>query len=118
MSRSDDEKHKIDKEVQQTLESFDDVQDIETGAYFYTRLKAQIDSSEPISTAWSATSLLGRRLAPALLTAVIILNVLSVVWTLGDSDDGMIESQQQYVEVLADEYLLTGTSSWLDIGAE
>lgn len=118
MSRNDKERYQVDQEVQRTLESLDQVNDIEVGPYFYARLNARIDDSEQIGTTWLAKFLFRGRLAPSLLAAVIVLNVLSAAMILHDANDGQAELRQEYVSALADEYLLTGASTILDIVPE
>ena len=118
MSKNDQEEHRVDREVQQTLASLNNVDDIEAGPYFYTQLKAQVDSLEQRKLPWPAKILFGSRLAPSLLALVVLLNVLSVVVILRDSTENQTEIRQQYVDAMADEYLLSETTSWLDSIAE
>ena len=118
MDHNDKEKHRIDHEVQRTLASLNNIDDIETGPYFYTQLKTQVEALGKSGVSWPARLLLHGRLAPSLLALVVLLNILSVVVILSDTSDNQTELRQQYVEEVADEYLLSETVGWFDTAAE
>ena len=112
-----DEKRRIDREVEETLDSLDNVDDIEVDPFFYTRLKARIQAPSETGPPWLFRFLLGRR-APALLASVAVINILTAVVILRDDTGAQTELREDYVSVVASEYLLTGSTSWLDIGAD
>lgn len=118
MSKKDSEKDRIEEEVLRTLESLDTIKDIDAGPYFYTRLQARLESSEKVPESWLTRHLLGSRLAPALLATVVVINVFTAVMVLQDGSDGQAELRDEYVEAVADEYLLTGASNTLDSDSE
>ena len=111
------EKRRIDREVERTLDSLDHINDIEVGPFFYARLKARIQAPSETSPPWLFRFLLGRR-APALLASVLVLNILTAVVILRDDNGTQAEVREDYVSVVASEYFMTGSTSWLDIGAE
>lgn len=115
MNKNDHEPKNIDQEVQKTLKSLDGFEDIQADPYFQTRLIAQINDQEKAAEYWLAKLFLKGRLATSLLTAVIVLNVATVAVVLGDGSDTSSTDRQEYVETVADEYLLTSSSGWLDI---
>ena len=118
MSKSENDRDQAERETRKTLNSLEGIDDIEAGPYFYTRLKARIDSAGHVRDPWVVRALLGGRLVPTMLAVVFVLNVLSAVVVLSDAEDSQIEVQQTYREALAEEYLLSGTSSWLEITTE
>ncbi len=118
MSKSDNLKHRLDQEVQQTFESLDNIDNIEAGPFFYAKLNARIEESHKTNETWIARLLLGGRLAPSLLTVAVLLNVYTAVMVVRDKSASQIDLREEYLEAVADEYLLTGTSSWSDIASE
>ena len=113
-----DKIRQLDKEVEKTLASFDDVEDIEVSPFFYTRLKANLESSPETGLDWLQRLLLPGRRAPALLATVVAVNILTAVVLLRQENRPQTESGIDYTSVVADEYHLTAPGSWLDIGGE
>ncbi len=109
---------RVEDEVAKTLASLDDFDTIDTGSYFLTRLEARIKEGEAEREPWLARVLLGSRLAPALMTLVIVVNGLTAWTVLRPSDDTDASSRQENVEAIADEYLLTPTDFATNIQSE
>lgn len=118
MSETDHNKDRVEREIQETLSSLDNIDNVEPEPYFYTRLKSRIEESGRLRDPWVVWTPLGGRLVPAVVAAVFILNVLSAFVVLSDSGDSSTELQQEYYEALAEEYLWSGTSGWLDLVSE
>ena len=118
MSENDKKRHSMEEQIRQTLSSLDNIEDIDAKPYFYARLKARIDANEKTDAPGVVRFLLGGRLAPSLLAIVLLLNVLTVAVVLRDGDESQTSLQQEYVETVANEYLGTGSSGWLEIESE
>lgn len=112
MSENDSENQKINRKVEQTLESIDNLDDVEVGPYFYSRLKARINTSEKVDSPSWVRFLLGSRLATSLLVAIIVLNVVTVAVFMRGESNTQLDIFETSVETIADEYWLTGSSSW------
>lgn len=91
----------IEEEVMKTLDSLDDVQDIEVNPYFYTRLQAKIQEVER-QKARSPGRLFGSaQLRLAGIIALVVINIVSFVSLF------QIDERQASVSAFADEYGLT-----------
>jgi hypothetical protein len=100
------EKERIKHEVEKTLQCFDDIERIEPKPFFFTRLKAEINSLEMEKTrarqrAWSFGSL-----RPALFSLLIVLNLLSAI-AIFRGYDTQTDDRSEYLAAFAEEYALS-----------
>ncbi len=73
MNRDD----KIKQEVQKTIDCFDQFESVKTDAFFYTRLKARMEEDAKKSKGFSI-QLGWNVLAPAVIVAILVLNIYTV----------------------------------------
>jgi hypothetical protein len=118
MSRKHSNRDRVEDEVLKTLEVLDALEDVEPGPYFFARLRANLGSPTEVAEPRLLSVLLGSRLAPTLLALVLVANVFTAVMVLKEDRDSQSEIRNEYVESLANEYLLTGTSSSVDVATE
>lgn len=92
-------KQKIEQEVEKTLEQFERAERLPGNPYFYTRVQARLDESEPVKR----KSLVPAVLKPVFLGVLVSLNVLTAVYFLSgssaqtaDRSDLLSEFAQEY----------------------
>ncbi|MFC1764570.1 hypothetical protein ACFL6U_21195 [Planctomycetota bacterium] len=94
---------KIEHEVNQTLNAFDQAPHLQAGPWFARRVRKRLDSDEAaiplnVGDAWH----LGW-LRPALLVLIVTLNLVTAVVAFQRSDD-VSEARETYVNSLASDY--------------
>ena len=75
-----DKRKRIREEVELTLRAMDQMQDIEAGPYFYTRLEARLKSRRKESVSWLPSGT--RVLRPAMLSLLLLINVFTAIFFL------------------------------------
>lgn len=118
MNEKDKEKLRIEEEVFKTLSSIDDLEEIEPSPYFYTRLQANLNQPEEFSDSWYDLLLVKYKLVPSLLAVVLFLNIFTVFVMFSENEEIQRTTRADYLEVVAEEYLLTETSIAFDIVSE
>lgn len=103
---------RIDSEAARTLSEIDSLGSIDVGPYFFQRLQARLGSPDQVSSRG-----LGR-LAPALLALVFVANILTGLVALQDQSAVLTQTRENAVDALANEYLLTGSATNVDIASE
>ncbi len=109
---------RIENEVRLTLGSLRDVEDIDAGPYFYSRIQHQLTSTENTAGYWLARLLFGSRLAPAVLAFVLVLNVATAWMVLRTEEESQTGYRQQIIEEMASEYSLDPTTLLSDAETE
>lgn len=117
MDNTNDKKKKIEEEVQRTLQSLDNIEDIEVGPHFFAAIHERIEATGTGQASWLYRVLMGYRLAPAILGVFIILNVVTAFWAASGSDYSA-DDRQTSIEAMADEYSISGIGSFSDLGSE
>lgn len=101
-------KKKIEQEVQKTLQCFDSAEKLEDNPFFYTRVKARIESSKKQTTknlgqfGWSL-------LKPAFLVLIVVLNIVTVTFYV-TSKQSQTSDQEQLLQAFAQEFTLDQSS--------
>ena len=93
-----DRKKKIEEEIARTLDAFDRVERLPEDPYFYTRLQARLRERE--------TDKIGlfKFLRPAIVTALLIVNIVTAFFYLSADTSGQTtDSRQQIVLLLSKE---------------
>ena len=93
-----DRKKKIEQEIAKTLEQFDRVERLPEDPYFYTRLQARLKSRE------ETNALFPRVLRPAIVTALLLLNIGTAYFYLNTGTSGQTTGQrQELAQMMAEE---------------
>lgn len=103
MGDEQDRRKRIEEEVRRTLESMANLEDLEAGPYFYSRLTQRISASAESSEGWLGRLSFGYRLAPALLTVLLILNALTVWMMARANNESRAEYRKDCIEAVASE---------------
>ncbi|MBA4313520.1 MAG: hypothetical protein C0417_12925 [Chlorobiaceae bacterium] len=98
-------KEKIEKEVQKTLESFDQVERLKSNPLFYAQLKTRIDNLHSKKQNIRGWEFAGRVLKPALLLLIIALNIFSATLFFKNRNINY-SSREQLLDALAKELAL------------
>lgn len=92
-------KQKIEQEIEKTLEQFEQAERLPGNPYFYTRVQARLDESEPAKR----KTLIPAVLKPVFLGLLVSLNVLTAVYFLSgnstqtaDRSDLLSEFAREY----------------------
>lgn len=96
----------IEEEVRRTLESIDDLNDVEVGPNFYSAVWQKI-TAESASDDRLRHLPLGYRLAPALLVVFLLLNVVTAWVIVRASNESRAEYRKDYIEAVAGESSLS-----------
>ena len=89
-------KEHIEGEIQKTLDQFDAAEQLPPDPFFFTRLQARLEQQN------QQRGILLVFLRPALLTALVALNLSTAVWYFSRSDQqDQASSQQQFIQILA-----------------
>ena len=96
---------RIDQEVQKTLNAFSQVKRLTASPWFAERVRARLHAQAPESPAKVGSFLL-HMLRPALLSLIVLLNVVTAVVALQRSVQSS-EARETYVNVFASEYAYT-----------
>lgn len=100
------EKKRIEEEVQKSMELLDQQESLPPDPYFYTRLRARIDSRN------QQHRVLSLSLKPALLALLVMMNLGTAVWYLaGDSSSAEKSNRDTLIELLAEDISLDSKSS-------
>ncbi|MDA3892767.1 MAG: hypothetical protein PF517_13990 [Salinivirgaceae bacterium] len=101
----------IENEVNKTLNSLDNWQKVETDAFFYTRLSAQLENKQNTTTfAWLFDTPI---LKPALIAVALLINVLSIGYIYYGNQSSM---GNDFADAFSTEYMLDqSTESYLVI---
>ena len=101
-------KKKIEHEVEKTLQCFDSAEKLEENPFFYTRVKARIESrnNEAGKSLWQFGWSI---LKPAFLVLIIVINIITVTmyFTSKQSQTGY---QEQLMQTFAQEFSLDQSS--------
>ncbi len=117
MNNSNDKK-RIDSEVQKTLQSLDNLEDLQAGPDFFAAIQDKINASEEDDQSSILYRLLFKyRLAPAALALLIVLNVVSAFIFVSEQDY-TASDRQISIESVADEYSISGIVSLSDYDTE
>ncbi len=117
MTDQDDNKKRVEDEVLRTLSSLENLPEIEPDPYFYAKVRQRLDESAEPAENWLGRLIFGYRLGPALLAAMILVNVGTAYVALGGKDYES-DDRDQYIEEFVDQYSLATTSSLSEVGDE
>ena len=99
-------KEKIERDIQKTLDQFENVEQLPPNPYFFTRIQARLEETQKQQGVVSAI------LRPALLIALVAINLSTAIWYLsGTSQTEQIETRQEFVEILASDLKLENNQS-------
>ncbi|PWB74038.1 hypothetical protein C3F09_04520 [candidate division GN15 bacterium] len=118
MSKKDRRRAQVDDEVSKTLASFESLEEIDVGPYFFSRLQANLSSTVDTPEPLVLRFLHAGRLFPALLVVMVVLNVVTAVVILRNGRSNSAVSGSSDMDLLAEQYMPMGTSEGLDIAAE
>ena len=94
-------KEKIEQEINKTLEQFDQADKLPQNPYFYTRVQARLEEKQKQQNVFFAI------LKPALIIALIVVNMSTAIWYLGGAEQqDQINPRQELAEILADDFEL------------
>src|SRR3989304_5718944 len=88
---------RIEEEVRRTLESIDDLKDIEEGPQFYARVRQKIAAAESPQVDWLSRLFFGFRLAPALLAVTLVLNVMTAWVIVRTNNERRAQYRQDHI---------------------
>ena len=93
---------KIFEEVNKTLNAFDHISDLDENPYLFTRLQAEIESSEK-----KEKGLLKEKiLRPAVLIIILVINILTGVYFIDSASQTSTIIKEQYLLKISSEYTL------------
>ena len=99
-------KDKIEQEIRKTLDQFDNAEQLTPNPYFYSRVQARLEEQHEQQSFFSMV------LRPALVTALVAINISTVVWYFsGNSSQDKTDSRQQLIEILSDDFGLESEQS-------
>ena len=94
-------KEKIEHEINKTLEQFDTAEKLPPNPYFYTRVQARLEEKQ------KQQNIIFAILKPALIIALVAVNMSTAIWYLGGSkQQEQTSSRQELVEILASDLKL------------
>lgn len=94
-------KEKIEREIQKTLDQFENVEQLPPNPYFFTRVQARLEETRKQQGVFSAI------LRPALLIALVAINLsTAILYISGTSQTEQFETRQELVEILASDLKL------------
>jgi hypothetical protein len=104
-----DKQKRLQEEVDKTLEMMDRMESLEAGPYFYTRLEAKLRSREREKRHWA--------LRPVLLTLLIVINVISAVFFLVESQNTRTSREEYQTDISAflEDYSLNRNTYDIDV---
>ena len=101
-----DKKKTIGQEVEKILQCFDQPERIKSNPFFFTRVQAAILSLEREQAEPGIYSILERLLRPAIITAIVALNVITAGIFLGHKGQQEF-SKTKVISTFAEEYFFT-----------
>ena len=101
-------KKKIKQEVEKTLQCFDNAEKLEENPFFYTRVKARIDSQEK-ETKRNARQIAWVVLKQAFLILIVALNIYTIT-AFFTSKQSQVSNQDQLLNAFAQEFSLDQSS--------
>lgn len=104
----------IEEEIQETLDSLDNTEDISVNPYFYSKLKANIDSLEQSNVSWAEKYIFNNRIAPAMFTLLVLINIFSFSIQFSQKNEIQTENREKYIEDTANEYMISGSLEWYE----
>ncbi|MCP4402168.1 MAG: hypothetical protein GY801_33305 [bacterium] len=100
------EKERIRQEVEKTLQCFDGIEKIEPRPFFFTRLKARINSTDAEKKRVKQSGWGFAALRPALLSLLIVLNFVSAI-VIFRGNETRSDNRSEYLSAFAEEYSFT-----------
>lgn len=98
-------KTKIEDEVKKTMQVFDEIKNVESNPFLYTRIKSKLESKRETNKSSSKMVLL-----PAALLILILINIFTLFNTELPSNQDQTSISQQYLQELGNEYNLYETN--------
>lgn len=86
---------KIEKEISKTLENFEKTEHLPPNPYFYAQVMARLEEKHKKQNAFSLL------LKPALLAALLLINVFTMLWYYNSSSVHQSSARQKLLEVLS-----------------
>lgn len=111
MSRDDFQKKRLNQEVEKTLDSLSDLDTIDVGPFFFTRLQSRLTGADSKPEPGLLGVPFAGRLAAGLVALVVILNIATAVVAIRKDRDYCATTYDNNIGIVADQYLLTGTST-------
>ena len=101
--------NKIQEEVEKTLTSMDNIEDLQANPFLYTRLMAEIKERQE-GTAKLKFTLGGIKvLRPVLFVMLLIINLISFIYIF-QSEESQINYRDDYISAFAEEYSLDSST--------
>ena len=104
-------KEQIENEIIKTLDCFDQSERLSSNPYFYTRVKARIDSENRAGMKWHGWQSVWSILRPVLLVLIVAINVYTIGSYLAESRDHSESSREQMIQAFAREFSLNVSSN-------
>lgn len=117
MNDNDKRLNQIENEVRKTLGFLDDVPEISPDPFFAARVLQRVKEADANADFWLSRLLFGHRLGPALLAAILLVNMFTLFVTLS-GNKARTDQRDQYIEAIADRYQLGGTYSLFEVDEE
>lgn len=96
---------KIQEEVEKTLHSLDNIEDIDANPFLYTRLMAEISERQE-GTLKPKSNLVGiKLLRPVFFVILFLVNLVSIIYVF-QSGESQINYRDDYLSAFAEEYSL------------
>lgn len=94
-------KERIEREIDKTLQQFDNQEKLPANPYFYTRIQQQLDEKRKHRKIYAAI------IRPAWIVLLVIINLGTALWYFrGSAENFQTDSQQQLIEVLSNDLKL------------
>ena len=115
MHENDKRKQEIENEVQKTINSLDDLEDIQASPGFFAAIESRIDTAGEVGkTLWLYRILFEYKLAPAILTIFIILNIATGFFIVSRQDNNAYDREAS-IQAFASQYSISGVSTFHNV---
>ncbi|MFA7289967.1 MAG: hypothetical protein WC055_13905 [Melioribacteraceae bacterium] len=91
-------KEKIEKQIEKTLEQFNNAEILPPNPFFYTRVEAKIKAKQ------KSSYVLTEVLKPAMLIVLLAINISTAVWYLSASEQQEESSQSELIYLLSSDF--------------
>lgn len=99
---------RIEQEIAKTLACLDNIENIEAGPYFYSRLRAKLETPVEPREHWYRRLFGMQLLRPAFLILLVVVNLITAVLVL-QNKSGSVDYRGEHLSAVAEEYSLHST---------
>jgi len=97
---------KIEKEIEKTLNQFENVETLEPNPYLSTRIQQRLNERNDIKFK------IGTVLKPAFLTLLFAFNIVTTIWYVNPSEQNYeLEKDESLIEILSSDFNLDSDES-------